>query len=192
MLRLLWVSARDCASENFILMACCCGARRKDTQIIHLQGYGGRPYHTVTAGEDVFDTEVPHMLYSMVMQCLLHWRCRCRCRCVAALFQHAASCCAGSGAGASAGRRQRPGGVFLLLCISMAVSCTEGQYSVYLCSLCTQITRGVAVLGYAPVGDRGLVLLATRVKPVVTLPGGHEVKLVTGSKWASVPLKVSA
>jgi hypothetical protein len=34
-------------------------ARRKDTQIIHLQGYGGRPYHTANVGTDVFDTEVP-------------------------------------------------------------------------------------------------------------------------------------
>lgn len=55
-----------------------------------------------------------------------------------------------------------------------------------------QITRGVAVLGYAPIGSRGLVLLATRVKTVVTLPGGHEVKLVTGSTWASIPLEVGA
>jgi len=54
-----------------------------------------------------------------------------------------------------------------------------------------QITRGVALLGYAPVGNRGLVLLATRAKTVVTLPGGHEVKLVTGSKWATIPLEVS-
>jgi hypothetical protein len=41
-----------------------------------------------------------------------------------------------------------------------------------------------------PVGDCGLVLLATRVKTVVTLPGGHDVNLVTGSAWASVPLEV--
>lgn len=53
-----------------------------------------------------------------------------------------------------------------------------------------QITRGVAVLGYVPVGDCALVLLATRVKTVVTLPGGHDVNLVTGSTWASVPLEV--
>jgi hypothetical protein len=32
--------------------------RRKDTQIVHLQGYGGRPYHTASVGTDVFDTEV--------------------------------------------------------------------------------------------------------------------------------------
>jgi hypothetical protein len=54
----------------------------------------------------------------------------------------------------------------------------------------SQVTRGVAVLGYVPVGDCGLVLLATRVKTVVTLPGGHDVNLVTGSAWASVPLEV--
>ena len=46
------------------------------------------------------------------------------------------------------------------------------------------------MLGYAPVGNRGLVLLATRVKTVVTLPGSHEVRLVTNSKWASIPLEV--
>jgi hypothetical protein len=55
-----------------------------------------------------------------------------------------------------------------------------------------QITRGVAILGYVPVGDCGLVLLATRVKTVVTLPGGHDINLVTGSAWASVPLEVCA
>jgi hypothetical protein len=37
---------------------CCIAVRRKDTQIVHLQGYGGRPYHTANHGSDVFDTEV--------------------------------------------------------------------------------------------------------------------------------------
>lgn len=53
-----------------------------------------------------------------------------------------------------------------------------------------QITRGVAVLGYVAVGNRGLVLLATRTKTVVDLPGNHTVKLVTGSKWVDLLLEV--
>ena len=55
-----------------------------------------------------------------------------------------------------------------------------------------QISRGVAVLGYMAVGNRGLVLLATRTKTVVTLPGNHSVKLVTGSKWVDLLLEVTA
>lgn len=54
-----------------------------------------------------------------------------------------------------------------------------------------QVTRGVAVLGYVPMGNRGLVLLATRTKTVVTLPGGHQVKLVVGSKWVDFYLEVT-
>lgn len=48
------------------------------------------------------------------------------------------------------------------------------------------------MLGYVPMGNRGLVLLATRTKTVVTLPGGHEVKLVVGSKWVDFFLEVTS
>ncbi|KAK9818315.1 hypothetical protein WJX72_010447 [[Myrmecia] bisecta] len=51
------------------------------------------------------------------------------------------------------------------------------------------VERGCALLGYAPVGNVGMVLLATRVRPVATLPGGHVVKLVAESKWLQVPLQ---
>jgi hypothetical protein len=50
--------------------------------------------------------------------------------------------------------------------------------------------RGSALLGYVPVGNVGLVLLATRIRDVLTLPGGHVVKLVVESKWYTVPLEV--
>ena len=53
-----------------------------------------------------------------------------------------------------------------------------------------QIMRGSALLGYVPVGNVGLVLLATRIRDVLTLPGGHVVKLVVESKWYTVPLEV--
>ena len=59
------------------------------------------------------------------------------------------------------------------------------------CTGCAvQITRGSALLGYVPVGNVGLVLLATRIRDVLTLPGGHVVKLVVESKWFTVPLQV--
>ena len=46
--------------KDVCLMArgCFITVRRKDTQVVHLQGYGGRPYHTANRGTDVFDTEV--------------------------------------------------------------------------------------------------------------------------------------
>ena len=57
-------------------------------------------------------------------------------------------------------------------------------------SLLLQIVRASALLGYVPVGNMGLVLLATRIRDVLTLPGGHVVKLVVESKWFTVPLQV--
>lgn len=52
------------------------------------------------------------------------------------------------------------------------------------------MVRGTALLGYVPIGGVGLVLLATRIRDVLTLPGGHVVKLVVESKWFNVPLQV--
>ena len=49
--------------------------------------------------------------------------------------------------------------------------------------------RASALLGYVPIGNMGLVLLATRIRDVLTLPGGHAVKLVVESKWFTVPLQ---
>ena len=50
--------------------------------------------------------------------------------------------------------------------------------------------RGCALLGYAPVGNIGLLLMATRLRTAATLPGGHAVRLVTESRWMLIPLEV--
>lgn len=34
------------------------------------------------------------------------------------------------------------------------------------------------------------VILATRVRPAATLPGGHLVRLVADSRWLQIPLQV--
>ena len=57
------------------------------------------------------------------------------------------------------------------------------------CGCASQIVRATALLGYVPIGNMGLVLLATRIRDVLTLPGGHAVKLVVESKWFTVPLQ---
>lgn len=54
------------------------------------------------------------------------------------------------------------------------------------------VDRGCALLGYAPIGPVAFVVLATRVRPAATLPGGHLVRLVADSKWLHVPLQVQA
>lgn len=56
---------------------------------------------------------------------------------------------------------------------------------------CLQIIeRGCALLGYAPIGLMAFVVLATRIRPAATLPGGHLVRLVAESRWLQVPLQV--
>lgn len=47
----------------------------------------------------------------------------------------------------------------------------------------------MALLGYMAIGSAGLVLLATRTRPAAVLPGGHVVRLVTESRWVTVPLQ---
>ncbi len=54
------------------------------------------------------------------------------------------------------------------------------------------IERGCALLGYAPIGHLAFVVLATRVRPAATLPGGHMVRLVAESRWLQIPLQVWA
>ena len=54
------------------------------------------------------------------------------------------------------------------------------------------VERGCALLGYAPVGNVGLLLLATRLRTAATLPGSHTVRLVTESRWMLLPLEVGA
>lgn len=57
----------------------------------------------------------------------------------------------------------------------------EGQHEV--------VASGKAVLGYVVVGPWALLLLVERTRVSVTLPGGHEIKTVTASKWQRIPLQ---
>lgn len=50
--------------------------------------------------------------------------------------------------------------------------------------------RGQALLGYVPIGDVGMILLATRLRVAAILPGGHQARLVAESKWLHIPLQV--
>ena len=55
---------------------------------------------------------------------------------------------------------------------------------------CMQIVeRGCALLGYVPIAGTAMVVLATRVRPAATLPGGHVVRLVVEHKWLQLPLQ---
>ena len=49
--------------------------------------------------------------------------------------------------------------------------------------------RGAALLGYVPIGSVALLLLATRIRDVLVLPGGHVIKLVVESKWFTIALE---
>ena len=58
---------------------------------------------------------------------------------------------------------------------------------------CLQILeRGCALLGYAPIGSIGMLLLATRLRSAAVLPGGHLIRLVAESRWLQISLLVSA
>ena len=50
--------------------------------------------------------------------------------------------------------------------------------------------RGCTLLGYVPIGNIGMLLLATRLRTAAVLPGGHAVRLVTESRWLQLPLEV--
>ena len=52
------------------------------------------------------------------------------------------------------------------------------------------VERGCALLGYVPIGNVGMLLLATRLRTAALLPGGHAVRLVTESRWLQLPLEV--
>ena len=57
---------------------------------------------------------------------------------------------------------------------------------------CMQIVeRGCALLGYVPIAGTAMLVLATRVRPAATLPGGHVVRLVVEHKWLQLPLQAS-
>lgn len=57
-------------------------------------------------------------------------------------------------------------------------------------ALCQIVERGCALLGYAPIGNIGMLLLATRLRNAATLPGGHIIRLVTESRWLQLALQV--
>lgn len=50
------------------------------------------------------------------------------------------------------------------------------------------LAYGKNILGYVVVGTAGLLLLAERLRTSAVMPGGHEVKTVTASKWHKLPL----
>lgn len=52
------------------------------------------------------------------------------------------------------------------------------------------IGSGKHVLGYVVVGSTGLLLIAEKVRTACTLPGNHEVKSVSVSRWHRMPLQV--
>lgn len=54
--------------------------------------------------------------------------------------------------------------------------------------------RAAAVLGLAPLPAAGvaMLLLATRVRTAVVLPGGHDVFAVTEATWVKIPLRADA
>jgi len=49
--------------------------------------------------------------------------------------------------------------------------------------------RAVNILGYAALSDVAVMLLATRVRPAVTLPGGHKIMTVSESQWLRIPIQ---
>jgi hypothetical protein len=59
------------------------------------------------------------------------------------------------------------------------------------CTLLLQVlAHGKAVLGFTVLGPVALLLLAEAVRVSGVLPGGHEIKTVTQSKWHRINLQV--
>jgi hypothetical protein len=59
------------------------------------------------------------------------------------------------------------------------------------CLLLLQVlAHGKALLGYTVLGPVALLLLAEAVRVSGVLPGGHEIKTVTQSKWHRINLQV--
>jgi len=52
------------------------------------------------------------------------------------------------------------------------------------------IAQGKAVLGYVVLGPVGLLLIAELARVSATLPGGHEIKTVSQSRWHRIQLQV--
>lgn len=53
------------------------------------------------------------------------------------------------------------------------------------------LAHGKAVLGYAVLGPVALLLVAEAVRVSAVLPGGHQVKTVTQSRWHRINLQVN-
>lgn len=52
------------------------------------------------------------------------------------------------------------------------------------------VGQGKAILGYTIVGHVALLLLAEKTRISATLPGGHDVKTVTTTRWHRITLQV--
>jgi hypothetical protein len=52
------------------------------------------------------------------------------------------------------------------------------------------LAHGKAVLGYTVLGPVALLLLVEAVRVSGVLPGGHQIKTVTQSKWHKITLQV--
>eukprot|EP00878_Enallax_costatus_P030322 GHUV01033006.1.p1 GENE.GHUV01033006.1~~GHUV01033006.1.p1 ORF type:complete len:414 (+),score=91.02 GHUV01033006.1:1544-2785(+) len=61
-------------------------------------------------------------------------------------------------------------------------------FNCYLCAM-QVLTHAKYVLGYVVLGPVALLLLAEAVRVSGTLPGGHEIKTVTQSKWHRITLQ---
>jgi hypothetical protein len=55
-----------------------------------------------------------------------------------------------------------------------------------------QLAAGKVVLGYVVLGPVALLLFAELVRVSATLPGGHEIKTVSQTKWHRIQLQVRA
>jgi hypothetical protein len=54
------------------------------------------------------------------------------------------------------------------------------------------VAHGKALLGYAVLGPVALLLVAEAVRLSAVLPGGHQIKTVTQSRWHRINLQVCA
>lgn len=52
------------------------------------------------------------------------------------------------------------------------------------------LASGKVVLGYLVLGPVGLLLIAELVRVSATLPGGHEIKTVSQTRWHRILLQV--
>jgi len=75
------------------------------------------------------------------------------------------------------------------LCISTCMLCCRKLIAVMDCM--QVLAHGKAVLGYAVLGPVALLLVAEAVRVSAVLPGGHQIKTVTQSRWHRINLQVN-